>query len=100
MAILEGHGEPDEAHTYDLMSALSKYFQVDRGAIGEDAHILDGYKAVIIVDPQTAFSDAERFVIDQYIMRGGAVLWAINGVRFSEQVLQSDGFTPVVALDL
>ena len=100
VAILEGHGEPDEAHTYDLMSALSKYFQVDRGAIGEDTRILDGYKAVIIVDPQTAFSDAERFVIDQYIMRGGAVLWAINGVRFSEQVLQSDGFTPVVALDL
>ena len=29
VAILEGHGEPDEAHTYDLMSALSKYFQVD-----------------------------------------------------------------------
>ena len=24
VAILEGHGEPDEAHTYDLMSALSK----------------------------------------------------------------------------
>ena len=33
VAILEGHGEPDEAHTYDLMSALSKYFQVDRGSI-------------------------------------------------------------------
>ena len=32
VAILEGHGEPDEAHTYDLMTALSKYFQVDRGA--------------------------------------------------------------------
>ena len=25
IAILEGHGEPDEAHTYDLMAALSKY---------------------------------------------------------------------------
>ena len=33
-------------------------------------------------------------------MRGGAVLWALNGVRFSEQVLQSDGFTPVLPLDL
>lgn len=104
VAILEGHGEPDEAHTYDLMSALSKYFQVDRGAIVVrseiDAHVLDGYKAVLIVDPQEAFSEAERFVIDQYIMRGGSVLWALNGVRFSEQVLQSEGFTPIVALDL
>ena len=111
VAILEGHGEPDEAHTYDLMAALSKYFQIDRGSLtnegmneltneGIDAHMLDGYKAIIIASPQTAFSDAERFVIDQYIMRGGAVLWALNGVRFSEQVLQREGFTPIIALDL
>ena len=115
VAILEGHGEPDEAHTYDLMSALSKYFAVDRGQIeayphplpegkGEkntiDIHILDGYKAVIVLNPQTAFNEQERFVIDQYIMRGGAVLWALNGVRFSETVLQSEGFTPILPLEL
>ena len=100
IAILEGHGEPDEAHTYDLMSALSKYFQVDRGSLTTDVHILDGYKAVLIVSPQTAFSEAERFVIDQYIMRGGTVLWTLNGVQFSQDVLQREGFTPIVALDL
>lgn len=118
VAILEGHGEPDEAHTYDLMSALSKYFQVDRGSIVErplrsktkdrdevaqrpiNSHILDGYKAVLVVNPQTAFSEQERFVIDQYIMRGGAVLWSLNGVRLSEEVLQREGFTPILPLDL
>ena len=105
IAILEGHGEPDEAHTYDLMAALSKYFAVDRGSITNDQSpitndILDPYKAVLIISPQTAFSDAERFVIDQYIMRGGAVLWAVDGVRFSEDVLQKDGFTPILPLDL
>ncbi len=103
VAILEGHGEPDEAHTYDLMSALSKYFAVDRGAIASDsidAHVLDGYQALLILAPQTAFTDAERFVIDQYIMRGGAVLWALNGVQLSEEILQKDGFTPIIPLDL
>ena len=108
VAILEGHGEPDEAHTYDLMSALSKYFAVDRGAITlneltnerVNEHVLDGYKAILIVNPQTAFSEAERFIIDQYIMRGGAVLWALNGVQLSEQVLQREGYTPVLPLDL
>ncbi len=103
VAILEGHGEPDEAHTYDLMSALSKYFQVDRGSIVErpiNSHILDGYRAVLVVNPQTAFSEQERFVIDQYIMRGGAVLWSLNGVRLSEEVLQREGFTPILPLDL
>ena len=108
VAILEGHGEPDEAHTYDLMVALSKYYAVDRGSLtppspegkGVDAHMLDGYKAIIVAAPQTAFSDAERYVIDQYIMRGGTVLWAIDGVQLSKQVLQQEGFTPVLALDL
>ena len=118
VAILEGHGEPDEAHTYDLMSALSKYFQVDRGSIVErplrsktkdrdevaqrpiNSHILDGYKAIIVLNPQTAFSEQERFVIDQYIMRGGAVLWSLNGVKLSEEVLQREGFTPILPLDL
>ena len=106
VAILEGHGEPDEAHTYDMMSVLSKYFQVDRGQITNDQspitniHILDGYKAIIIANPQSAFSDEERFIIDQYIMRGGTVLWALNGVQFSEQVLQQEGFTPIIPLEL
>ena len=100
IAILEGHGEPDEAHTYDLMAVLSKYYQVDRGQLGQDIHVLDDYQAILIVNPQTPFSEAERFIIDQYIMRGGAVLWSVNGVRFSEDILQSEGFTPIIALDL
>ena len=117
VAILEGHGEPDEAHTYDLMSALSKYYQVDRGQIDErplrsktknrdevaqrpvNVHILDGYKAIIVVNPQRAFNEQEKFVIDQYIMRGGTVLWAVNGVQFSEKVKKSEGFTTIVLLE-
>lgn len=105
IAILEGHGEPDEAHTYDLMTALSRYFQVDRGQISGidsivDVHILDDYKAILILAPQTPFSEQERFIIDQYIMRGGAILWAIDGIRFSEEVMQQEGFTPIIPLDL
>lgn len=110
IAIIEGHGEPDEAHTYDLMNALSRYFQVDRGQIHSetdnnenleiDAHLLDGYQAILIIAPQTGFSEQERFIIDQYLMRGGSILWAIDGVRLSEEVLQQEGFTPIIPLDL
>ena len=105
IAIIEGHGEPDERYVWDLEQTLSQYFYVDRGAIiipeqGVDVHLLDGYKAIIIANPQTAFSDIERFIIDLYIMRGGTVLWVVNGVRFSNDVLQSDGFTPIIPLDL
>ena len=105
IAIIEGHGEPDERYVWDLEQTLSQYFYVDRGAIiipeqGVDVHLLDGYKAIIIANPQTAFSDIERFIIDQYIMRGGTVLWVVNGVRFSNDVLQSDGLTPIIPLEL
>jgi ABC-2 type transport system permease protein len=105
IAIIEGHGEPDETHTYDLMTALSRYFQVDRGQINGidsmvDVHILDDYKAILILAPQTPFSDQERFIIDQYLMRGGSILWAIDGIRLSEEVLQQEGFTPIIPLDL
>ena len=105
IAIIEGHGEPGERYVWDLEQPLSQYFYVDRGAIiipeqGVDVHLLDGYKAIIIANPQTAFSDIERFIIDQYIMRGGTALWVVNGVRFSNDVLQSDGFTPIIPLDL
>ena len=105
IAIIEGHGEPDDTHTYDLMTALSRYFQVDRGQISGidsivDAHILDDYRAILIFAPQTPFSDQERFIIDQYLMRGGSILWAIDGIRLSEEVLQQEGFTPIIPLDL
>ena len=105
IAIIEGHGEPDDTHTYDLMTALSRYFQVDRGQISGidsivDVHILDDYRAILILAPQTPFSDQERFIIDQYLMRGGSILWAIDGIRLSEEVLQQEGFTPIIPLDL
>ena len=33
-------------------------------------------------------------------MRGGRVLWLLNGVQFSTDVLTSEGYTPAIALDL
>lgn len=100
IAFIEGHGELPEENVYDLSMALSRYFQIDRGQLGEEPGVLDDYKVVIIADPQEKFSDREKFVLDQYLMSGGRILWVLNGVRFSENVLAKDGFTPVIPLDL
>lgn len=99
VAILEGHDEADERYSYDLENTLSAYFQVDRGSINGDSvdlHILDNYQAIIIANPQSSFGETERYIIDQYIMRGGKVLWAVDGVRFSDEMLHSEGYTPIV----
>ena len=100
VAFLEGHGELPEQNVYDISLALSKYFQVDRGVLGSDPNVLDGYQAVVVADPQTPFSEADKYILDHYIQQGGNVLWVLNGVRFSEDVLAQSGFTPVLALDL
>ena len=100
VAFLEGHGELLEQNVYDISLALSKYFQIDRGALGSDPYALDGYQAVVIADPQMPFSEADKYILDHYIQQGGSVLWVLNGVRFSEDVLAQAGYTPVLPLDL
>lgn len=100
IAFLEGHGELAEEHVLDVEQQLANYFQVDRGSLnGEDGQ-LDGYRAVVIADPQRAFSEADKYLLDQYVMRGGRVLWALNGVQFSDDYLATEGTTPVIAQDL
>ena len=100
IAFLEGHGELDERDVYDLTQQLAQYYQIDRGTLGTVSGVLDDYKAVIIADPQMPFSEADKYILDQYIMQGGRVLWVVNGVRFSDNYLASEGYTPIIALDL
>ena len=100
VVFLEGHGELEERDVYDLTQLLAQYYQVDRGCLGNEAGVLDGYAAVIIADPQLPFSEEDKYILDQYIMQGGRVLWVVNGVKFSQDFLVSQGTTPIVALDL
>ncbi|MBQ5388095.1 MAG: gliding motility-associated ABC transporter substrate-binding protein GldG [Paludibacteraceae bacterium] len=100
IAFLEGHGELDESEVYDLSQALSYYYQIDRGRLGTEAGVLDAYRAVIIADPQLPFSEEDKYILDQYLMQGGRILWVVNGVRFSNEILSQSGMTPVIPLDL
>ena len=100
IAFLEGHGELDEADVYDVSRQLSRYFDVDRGALANDVQALRPYKVVIIAAPQEPLSEQDKYIVDQYVMHGGRVLWAIDGVRVSEDMLTEAGMTPVIPLDV
>ncbi|MDD2284372.1 MAG: gliding motility-associated ABC transporter substrate-binding protein GldG [Paludibacter sp.] len=100
IAFLEGHGELTEAETYQISKSLSKYFQIDRGELQNDASVLNDYQAIIIANPVNAFNEREKYILDQYIMYGGSVLWLVNGVRFDKQQLSQQGFSPVIEADL
>jgi len=100
IAFLEGNGELSEQEVYDISRSLSQYFQIDRGVLGTDASVLDDYKVVIIANPTEPFSEAHKYIIDQYIMRGGRVLWLVDGVRLSREQLSITGSSPIIELDL
>ncbi|MEI7503076.1 MAG: gliding motility-associated ABC transporter substrate-binding protein GldG [Paludibacter sp.] len=88
IAFMEGHGELTEPETYDISKSLSRYFQIDRGVLGTNAAVLDNYKVIIVAKPTKPFSESDKFIIDQYIMYGGKVLWLIDPVFASMDSLK------------
>ena len=90
VAFLEGHDEAEEHFVYSLTESLSRYYQVDRGVLGTDPNILNDYKVVIVAEPQTAFSESDKYILDQYIMRGGRVIWLLDGVATNGEVGKSN----------
>ncbi len=93
IAFLEGQGELNEYQVGDITRELGWYFQVDRGRINGKPGILDQYKAVVIAKPSKVFNEKDKFVLDQYIMNGGKVLWLIDMVHIEMDSLSSGGAT-------
>ncbi|HOM41851.1 MAG TPA: gliding motility-associated ABC transporter substrate-binding protein GldG, partial [Bacteroidales bacterium] len=80
IAFIEGHGEVPEIEVADLVLNLAKYFTVDRGTPGGKPGVLDNYSAVVVAGPMKNIDEKDLFVIDQYIMKGGRVLWLYEEV--------------------
>ena len=114
VAFIEGHGELGAKETADATVALSDYYVMERLTIGEKLNSLtersqtdttnprstNKYEALIIAKPQKPFSEKDKFIIDQFIMRGGKVLWLIDPVFASMDSLQVEVETMGVSLDL
>lgn len=83
IAFIEGHGELSDLQVVSLQATLSEYYKVMRGAINGKYGILDSYEAIVIAKPTKEFSEADKFVIDQYLMQGGKILWLVDGVNVS-----------------
>jgi ABC-2 type transport system permease protein len=87
VAFLEGHGELTETEVADITYHMAKFFTVDRGMAGGRPGVLDDYAAVIVAGPLDQFSEEDKFVIDQYIMNGGRVIWLIEQVYVNSDSL-------------
>lgn len=87
IAFIEGHGEIPEIETADITMSLARFFTVDRGAIEGKPDVLDKYSAVIIAGPEKQFTEADKLVLDQYLMNGGKILWLIDEVSVNKDSL-------------
>jgi ABC-2 type transport system permease protein len=97
IAFIEGHGELDEYETEDISKELSVYYDVFRGKISGKPGELDEYTAVIVAKPRTRFSEPEKYVLDQYIMKGGKVMWFIDRVDISLDSLAGGAAMAVIS---
>ena len=104
VAFIIGHGELDEQETYDITLSLEENYIVDRvtidgqvnslvkrilvDSINNEYMISPAYSAIIIAKPDSVFSAKDKFIIDQFIMYGGKVLWLIDPVIASMDSIQ------------
>lgn len=93
IAFLEGHGELPKPRVADIAGALNEYYSVERVKIEGKLNALRDYKAIIIAKPDSAFDEKDKFIIDQFVMRGGKVLWLVDGCRASMDSLQNSNAT-------
>jgi len=97
IAFLKGQGELDSYKTGDIATTLSEYYSVSRVWIHNKLKALKDYKAIIIAKPDSAFDEKDKFIIDQYIMKGGKVLWLIDPVFASMDSLTTSDNTMGIA---
>lgn len=93
VAFIHGHGEFDEYQTGDIERALLDYFDVYRIAINGDINALNGFSVAIVAGPTQAIPEADKLVLDQFIMRGGRTLWLVSPVSVSADSLSTGATT-------
>jgi len=93
VGFIEGHGELDQYQVARFARAIGDFYIVKRIEIGEKLNALDGCEAIVIADPKSRYSEKDKFIIDQFIMRGGKVLWLVDAVKVDMSPLASQNET-------
>ncbi|RFZ95132.1 gliding motility-associated ABC transporter substrate-binding protein GldG [Mucilaginibacter conchicola] len=88
----EGHKELNDRELSGAMQSLSDGYLVGRvnlATIPFDS--LAKISLLVVAKPDKAFTETEKFKLDQFIMRGGRVLWAIDQVSAELDSLRQKG---------
>lgn len=89
VGFLKGQKELDNIYIQDAAEALSEYYDVSEVTIDQKLKSLDEYDALIIAKPDSLFDEKDKFILDQFIMKGGKVLWLLDPVHASMDSLRT-----------
>lgn len=77
----EGHGELSDQQLSDAMKSLGDSYEVGRVDLNTIPFAgLDQLKLLIIAKPEKPFTEAEKYKIDYFLMKGGRIIWSIDQV--------------------
>ncbi len=106
IAFLYGHGELSEMQVNDIAETLAESYFLERLKIDGYLYSLrdtlgnNKFDLVVIAKPDSIFSEKDKFIIDQYIMNGGRVIWFIDQVKIELDSLARSRATLALNNDL
>ena len=94
IAIMRGNGELPDLNIADFIKTIKPYYRVAPFTLDSVANNpigtlekLNEYDLVIEAKPTQAFTEQEKYVLDQYLMQGGKMLWLTEQVAFETDSL-------------
>ncbi len=80
VGLVMGHGEMDIDDGFGMVEALSDDFEIYKVPLDQADEVADllEFEALIIAGPQVAFTVREKYLLDQYLMYGGNLLFFID----------------------
>ncbi|GAB1857807.1 gliding motility-associated ABC transporter substrate-binding protein GldG [Flavobacteriaceae bacterium MHTCC 0001] len=108
IAVLKGNAQLEDKYIADFITKLREYYFIAPFPLDSVAHkpkevaqALNTFDLVISAKPTKAFTDEEKFALDQYTMQGGKSLWLIDAVAIEKDSLYNDaGKNYAVSRDL
>ena len=85
-----GNGEPLDYRVYDVIEDLRHNYRFGIVPLDSVAIIPTDYKALVIVKPAEKFTEREKLTLDQYLMHGGQIIWAIDNLHAEKDSLRQE----------
>lgn len=77
----EGNGELSDAQLNDAIKTLSASYEAGRVNLDViDQSGLDQLQVLFVCKPQKAFTEAQKYKLNYFVMKGGSIVWAIDQV--------------------